>query len=290
MKNNLLFKSATAFMITAAMAGTVIPATVYAGELHEGTTLTDNSEEYIQDDFFEETCPSDESQTPFTDDDQFSDEAIMDSQDTDYDDSQDEYVEDTQDEFTEDIQDDESVREDIDANTDDIDSENEELSSEDIDYNNYEFDFASGNVVIEYDFGEDMPAEDISDEDFIDFDSDCCVESTSERAPAIDMSFYHTFIGYHGTRVDYNDLVPGKYYLMQIPKKGKVPTFSFCVIKFKKIYTNKGIIFDDVMATYDKYDADGNLVARNRKTQVNTNLLNMTPNHFYEITDDILAK
>ena len=129
-----------------------------------------------------------------------------------------------------------------------------------------------------------------AEEDFADFDGDCCIESTQERGPVIDMGIHNIFLGYHGSRVDYEDLVPGKFYLMQIPRRAKIPTFKFCVVKIIGRHTNKGVFFDDVMVKYDKYDNNGKLIARNKETQVNTNLLNMTPNHFYEITDDILVK
>lgn len=111
-----------------------------------------------------------------------------------------------------------------------------------------------------------------------------------DRGPVIDMKLYNTFLGYHGTQVDYEKLETGKFYLMQIPRRTKLPTFKFSVVKILGSYTNKGFIFDDVMVKFNKYDTNGKLVARNKETQVNTNLLNMTPNHFYEITDDILAK
>ena len=126
--------------------------------------------------------------------------------------------------------------------------------------------------------------------DIIDDQFAASAAKEKEHAPAVNMGFHNTFLGYHGTRVDYEDLVPGKFYLMQIPKRSKIPTFSYAVVKIKDRYTNKGVIFDDVMVKYDRYNTSGKLVSRNRKTQVNTNLLNMTPNHFYEITDDILAK
>lgn len=114
--------------------------------------------------------------------------------------------------------------------------------------------------------------------------------SGKNRGPAVDMGIHNTFFGYHGTRVDYKDLVTGKFYLMEIPKMSAVPTFKFCIVKIKGSYTNKGMFFDDVMVKYDKYNTSGKLIARNKKTQVNENLLNLTPNHFYEITDDIRVK
>ena len=99
------------------------------------------------------------------------------------------------------------------------------------------------------------------------------------------MSFYHNFLGYHGDRVDYEDLVPGKFYLMQIPGKSKIPSFTFKVVKFNGSYTKDG----KVMVKYDKYKTNGKLEARNRKTQANETLAHMKPNHFFEITDDIRA-
>ena len=126
--------------------------------------------------------------------------------------------------------------------------------------------------------------------DIIDDQFAASAAKEKEHAPAVNMGLHNTFLGYHGTRVDYEDLVPGKFYLMQIPKRSKIPTFSYAVVKIKDRYTNKGVIFDDVMVKFDRYNTSGKLVSRNRKTQVNTNLLNMTPNHFYEITDDILVK
>ena len=116
------------------------------------------------------------------------------------------------------------------------------------------------------------------------------IDDKYAAAPVVDMGILNKLFGYHGTRVDYEDLVPGEFYLMQIPGKSKLPTFSYKVVKINESYTNKGIIFDDVMVKYDSYDKNGNLVGKNKETQVNENLLNMKPNHFYKITDDILAK
>ncbi len=112
-------------------------------------------------------------------------------------------------------------------------------------------------------------------------------ETKNVKAPAVDMSFYHyTFIGYHGDRVDYEDLVPGKFYLMQIPGKTSLPSFSYKVVKINGSYTDNG----REMVTYDKYDTNGKLEGRNRKTQGNVTPTHLKPNHFFELTDDILAK
>ncbi len=44
------------------------------------------------------------------------------------------------------------------------------------------------------------------------------------------------------------------------------------------------------MVTYEKYDENGNLESKNSACQVNTTIFNLTPAHFFEITDDILVK
>ena len=112
-------------------------------------------------------------------------------------------------------------------------------------------------------------------------------ETKNVKAPAVDMSFYHyTFIGYHGDRVDYEDLVPGKFYLMQIPGKTSLPSFSYKVVKINGSYTDNG----REMVTYDKYDTNGKLEGRNRKAQGNVTPTHLKPNHFFELTDDILVK
>ena len=112
-------------------------------------------------------------------------------------------------------------------------------------------------------------------------------ETKNVKAPAVDMSFYHyTFIGYHGDRVDYEDLVPGKFYLMQVPGKTTLPSFSYKVVKITGSYNDNG----REMVTYDKYDTNGKLEGRNKKTQGNVTATHLKPNHFFELTDDILAK
>ena len=109
-------------------------------------------------------------------------------------------------------------------------------------------------------------------------------------APAIHMDLSNTLFGYSGKEVDYKNLEVGKFYLMQIPKTKYFPNFSYRVVKILGSYTDEGIFFDDVMVKYNQYHWDGTLDAKNRETQVNVNLLNLTPNHFFEITDDILVK
>ncbi len=113
-------------------------------------------------------------------------------------------------------------------------------------------------------------------------------------APAIHMDLSNTFFGYSGKEVDYKNLEVGKFYLMQIPKTKYFPNFSYRVVKILGSYTDKGIFFDDVMVKYNQYHWDGTLDVKNRKTQVNenllTNLASKVPNHFFEITDDILVK
>ena len=113
-------------------------------------------------------------------------------------------------------------------------------------------------------------------------------------APAIHMDFSNTLFGYSGKEVDYKNLEVGKFYLMQIPKTKYFPNFSYRVVKILGSYTDEGIFFDDVMVKYNQYHWDGTLDVKNKKTQVNenllTNLASKVPNHFFEITDDILVK
>ena len=73
MKKNFLYKSKVAFMVVATIASTVIPTRVFAEEINE--------------------------ETSFTDEEQFSDEDIMNTEYTDYDDSQDEYFDEAQEEY-----------------------------------------------------------------------------------------------------------------------------------------------------------------------------------------------
>ena len=110
------------------------------------------------------------------------------------------------------------------------------------------------------------------------------------KAPAIDMSLANTFFGYHGTEVNYKDLVVGKYYLMQIPKTSGIPTFKYRVVKILGSYTKKGLFIDDEMVKYHQYKSSGKIEYRNRETKAKENIFNLTPNHFFEITDDILVK
>lgn len=343
MKNKLFIKSATAFMVTATIAGAALSTPVFASDYSGDTSFNDSSEEYMTEENSDEFCYSGESEYVDIEDTQCSDDEYFEDtcdendsdnlddiqyteQNEDWDDiqnnEQNESVEDTQNNEQNESEDDTQNNEQNESedtafncnefqddacsdddnqnceNDDCIDEDaddNEFLDSEDIDYNNYEFDFTSGNIEFEYDIEEcydDCDNNDFSDDECIDIDDDCSIEAvkSKERGPAIDMHFYNSFLGYHGTRVDYKNLEEGKFYLMQIPKKGKIPTFKFCVVKITGSYTNKGIICDDVMVTFDKFNEAGKLVARNRKTQVNENIFNMTPNHFYELTDDILAK
>ena len=114
------------------------------------------------------------------------------------------------------------------------------------------------------------------------------------EAPAIHMDFSNTLFGYSGKEVDYKNLEVGKFYLMQVPKTKYIPNFSYRVVKILGSYTDEGIFFDDVMVKYNQYHWDGTLDVKNKKTQVNenllTNLASKVPNHFFEITDDILVK
>ena len=73
MKKNFLYKSKVAFMVVATIASTVIPTRVFAEEINE--------------------------ETSFTDEEQFSDEDFMNTEYTDYDDSQDEYFDEAQEEY-----------------------------------------------------------------------------------------------------------------------------------------------------------------------------------------------
>lgn len=102
--------------------------------------------------------------------------------------------------------------------------------------------------------------------------------------------------GYSGTRVDYENLEVGKFYVMQKPRhrsrKLAPVTFRCSAIKVLKIEDGGGYnwLNKSVTVYYKAYDKNGKALKGTKKANVAETILNQTPPHFYEVTDDILNK
>ena len=96
------------------------------------------------------------------------------------------------------------------------------------------------------------------------------------NAPDVEINMARTFIGMGGA-VDQYQIKPGKYYILMNPGKGKMPTFSFRLVKVLDSYEEDTWYGSERTIRIMNCDTGAT-----SKVQPNKGL---KPPHFYEVND-----